>query len=159
MDTFVRQYKTFDVNVMVGVGDGLVAPVVRDVGGRGLHAISSEVKALASKAQAGELEAHQVRSTLRILGICFSSLRRYLCCLNLGKKREGRDMSVSTVSVQWFCPTHRVRMSAGRSFGSILYLMYNRLLDIIVRSSPINSMYVVLYYVPGTWYIAVYCIV
>ncbi|CAN0416251.1 unnamed protein product, partial [Laminaria digitata] len=60
MDTFVRQYNTFDVNVMVGVGDGLVAPVVRDVGGRGLQAISSEVKDLASKARAGELEAHQV---------------------------------------------------------------------------------------------------
>ena len=63
MDTFVRQYNTFDVNVMVGVGDGLVAPLVRDVGGRGLQAISSEVKALASKAQTGELEAHQVQST------------------------------------------------------------------------------------------------
>lgn len=62
MDTFVRQYNTFDVNVLVGVGDGLVAPLVRDVGGRGLQAISSEVKALVSKAQAGELEAHQVRN-------------------------------------------------------------------------------------------------
>eukprot|EP00903_Cladosiphon_okamuranus_P017034 g15699.t1 len=62
MDTFVRQYKTFDVNVMVGVGDGLVAPVVRDVGGRGLKAISSDVKALASSAQAMELEPHQVET-------------------------------------------------------------------------------------------------
>ncbi len=61
MDTFVRQYNTFDVNLMVGVGDGLVAPVVRDVGGRGLKAISSDVKALASSAQAMELEPHQVR--------------------------------------------------------------------------------------------------
>lgn len=60
MDTFVRQYNTFDVNVMVGVGDGLVAPVVRDVGGRGLKAISNDVKALASSAQAENLEPHQV---------------------------------------------------------------------------------------------------
>lgn len=60
MDTFVRQYKTFDVNVMVGVGDGLVAPVVRNVGGRGLKAISDEVRALATSAQAMELEPHQV---------------------------------------------------------------------------------------------------
>lgn len=60
MDTFVRQYNTFDVNVMIGVGDGLVAPVVKDVGGKGLKAISSDVKALASGAQAGELEPHQV---------------------------------------------------------------------------------------------------
>eukprot|EP00904_Undaria_pinnatifida_P013593 jgi/Undpi1/9364/HiC_scaffold_26.g11822.m1 len=60
MDTFVRQYNSFDVNVMVGVGDGLVAPVVRDVGGRGLHAISKEVKDLASKAQSGELATQEV---------------------------------------------------------------------------------------------------
>ena len=60
MDTFVRQYNTFDVNVMVGVGDGLVAPVVRDVGRKGLKSISDEVKALASGAQAQELEPHQV---------------------------------------------------------------------------------------------------
>lgn len=58
-DTFVRQYKTFDVNVMIGVGDGLVAPVVKDVGGKGLKAISDDVKALASSAQAMELEPHQ----------------------------------------------------------------------------------------------------
>ncbi|CAB1114075.1 unnamed protein product [Ectocarpus sp. CCAP 1310/34] len=62
MDTFVRQYNSFDVNVMVGVGDGLVAPVVRDVGRRGLKAISSDVKALASSAQAMELEPHQVET-------------------------------------------------------------------------------------------------
>ncbi|CAM9166933.1 unnamed protein product [Hapterophycus canaliculatus] len=61
-DTFVRQYKTFDVNVMIGVGDGLVAPVVKDVGGKGLKAISSDVKALASSAQAMELEPHQVET-------------------------------------------------------------------------------------------------
>lgn len=56
----MRQYNTFDVNVVVGVGDGLVAPVVRDVGRKGLKSISDEVKALASSAQAQELEPHQV---------------------------------------------------------------------------------------------------
>lgn len=60
MDTFVRQYNSFDVNVMVGVGDGLVAPVVRDVGGRGLKAISDDVRNLAHAAQAEELQPQQV---------------------------------------------------------------------------------------------------
>lgn len=60
MDTFVRQYNSFDVNVMVGVGDGLVAPVVRDVGGRGLKAISDDVRNLAHAAQAQELQPQQV---------------------------------------------------------------------------------------------------
>lgn len=84
MDTFVRQYKTFDVNVMIGVGDGLVAPVVRDVGGRGLKAISDDVKALASSAQAMELEPHQVNcswcSYCTRSALCASSLLgRFLC--------------------------------------------------------------------------------
>ena len=83
MGTFVRQYNTFDVNVMVGVGDGLVAPVVRDVGGRGLKGISSEVKALASKAQSGELEAHQVRS---IACTCFFTIAPLSVLSQLGLK-------------------------------------------------------------------------
>ncbi|CAM9609536.1 unnamed protein product, partial [Sphacelaria rigidula] len=62
MDTFVRQYKSFDVNVTVGVGDGLVAPVVKDVGGRGLKAISDDVRELARGAQEQELEPHQVET-------------------------------------------------------------------------------------------------
>lgn len=60
MDTFVRQYNSFDVNVMVGVGDGLVAPVVRNVGGRGLKSVSDDVRDLARRAQTQELEPHQV---------------------------------------------------------------------------------------------------
>lgn len=60
MDSFVRQYKSFDVNVTVGVGDGLVAPVVKNVGGRGLKAISDDVRELARSAQEQELQPHQV---------------------------------------------------------------------------------------------------
>lgn len=60
MDTFVRQYNSFDINVTIGVGDGLVAPVVKNVGGRGLKAISDDVRKLARSAEAQELEPHQV---------------------------------------------------------------------------------------------------
>lgn len=58
----MRQYNSFDINVTVGVGDGLVAPVVKNVGGRGLKAISDDVRKLARSAEAQELEPHQVGS-------------------------------------------------------------------------------------------------
>lgn len=64
----MRQYNSFDVNVMVGVGDGLVAPVVRNVGGRGLKAISDDVKALVRGANAQELAPHQVSAVVEDYG-------------------------------------------------------------------------------------------
>lgn len=54
---FVRQYHGVDINVPIGVGDGLVAPVVRGVEGKGLKALSAEVRALEQGAAAGALDA------------------------------------------------------------------------------------------------------
>mmetsp|Transcript_28179 Transcript_28179/g.37489 ORF Transcript_28179/g.37489 Transcript_28179/m.37489 type:complete len:447 (-) Transcript_28179:178-1518(-) len=48
MESSVRVYDTVDVNVVVGSGDALYAPVVRNVGGRGLKSISDEVNAAVS---------------------------------------------------------------------------------------------------------------
>ena len=39
---FVRQYHKVDVNVVIGVGEGSVAPVVRDVDSRGIKSISGQ---------------------------------------------------------------------------------------------------------------------
>lgn len=44
METSVRMYSRCDINVVLGVGDGLVAPVVVDAGGKGVKAISDEVR-------------------------------------------------------------------------------------------------------------------
>lgn len=43
METFVRRYHQVDINVVMGSGAGLVAPVIRDVGSKGLGSIASEV--------------------------------------------------------------------------------------------------------------------
>lgn len=53
----VRQYKSCDINVVVGVGDGLVAPVVRDAGKTGLAAIAAATKGFVAGAADGSLGA------------------------------------------------------------------------------------------------------
>lgn len=45
MDSVVRVYDTVDINVAVGNGDALYTPVISDVGGRGVKAISSDLQA------------------------------------------------------------------------------------------------------------------
>jgi len=46
MDTFVRRYEQVDINLVVGTGAGLITPVVRDVGSKGLRSLSAELAAL-----------------------------------------------------------------------------------------------------------------
>lgn len=43
MDSFVRVYDSVDINIVVGNGSSLYAPVIRDVGRRGLKAVSDDV--------------------------------------------------------------------------------------------------------------------
>lgn len=43
MGTSVRMFSRCDVNVVVGSGEGIAAPVIRDAGSKGLKAISDEV--------------------------------------------------------------------------------------------------------------------
>jgi pyruvate dehydrogenase E2 component (dihydrolipoamide acetyltransferase) len=45
MDSVVRVYDSVDINVVVGNGDSLYTPVIADVGGRGVKALSSDLKA------------------------------------------------------------------------------------------------------------------
>jgi pyruvate dehydrogenase E2 component (dihydrolipoamide acetyltransferase) len=48
MDSVVRVYDSVDVNVVVGTGDSLYAPVISDCGGKGLKKISDELNAAVS---------------------------------------------------------------------------------------------------------------
>ncbi|KAG6381279.1 dihydrolipoamide acetyltransferase [Boletus reticuloceps] len=51
----IRQYKNADISVAVATPTGLITPIVKDVGSKGLTAISAETKALAKKARDGKL--------------------------------------------------------------------------------------------------------
>ncbi|THU91727.1 dihydrolipoamide acetyltransferase [Dendrothele bispora CBS 962.96] len=51
----IRTYKKADISVAVATPTGLITPIVKDVGSKGLATISAETKALAKKARDGKL--------------------------------------------------------------------------------------------------------
>ncbi|MCP5385048.1 MAG: pyruvate dehydrogenase complex dihydrolipoamide acetyltransferase [Altererythrobacter sp.] len=53
------QYAREDVSVAVAAPSGLITPIIRDAGRKGLAQISSEMKELAGKARDGKLQPHE----------------------------------------------------------------------------------------------------
>ncbi|KAG2023360.1 dihydrolipoyllysine-residue acetyltransferase [Coprinopsis cinerea AmutBmut pab1-1] len=51
----IRTYKKADISVAVATPTGLITPIVKDAGAKGLASISAETKALAKKARDGKL--------------------------------------------------------------------------------------------------------
>jgi pyruvate dehydrogenase E2 component (dihydrolipoamide acetyltransferase) len=52
---FIQKFGTVDIGLAVAVSDGLITPVVRDCGNKGILAIEEDLKVLIPKAQAGKL--------------------------------------------------------------------------------------------------------
>ncbi|KAF8912777.1 2-oxoacid dehydrogenases acyltransferase-domain-containing protein [Gymnopilus junonius] len=52
----IRTYKKADISVAVATSSGLITPIIKDAGSKGLATISSETKALAKKARDGKLQ-------------------------------------------------------------------------------------------------------
>lgn len=57
MDSVVRVYDSVDVNVVVGTGDNLYTPVIRDCAGKGVKGISDELNAAVTAVEEGELSS------------------------------------------------------------------------------------------------------
>jgi len=55
----IRQYNKADISVAVSTPNGLITPIIKDVGSKGLATLSAEVKALAKKARDGKLAPHE----------------------------------------------------------------------------------------------------
>jgi pyruvate dehydrogenase E2 component (dihydrolipoamide acetyltransferase) len=55
----LKLYKTADIAVAVAIEGGLITPVVRDAGGKGLETISKEMVELATKAKDGKLKPEE----------------------------------------------------------------------------------------------------
>jgi len=76
---FTRQ----DISVAVAVEGGLVTPVIRDAGGKGLKEISSEMKALAEKAQAGKLTPEEYQGgTFSLSNLGMFGIREFAAVIN-----------------------------------------------------------------------------
>ncbi|KAK1925274.1 CND02450-like protein [Papiliotrema laurentii] len=55
----IRQYKQADICVAVATPTGLITPIIKNVGSKGLASISAETKALASRARDGKLKPEE----------------------------------------------------------------------------------------------------
>ncbi|KAL3903912.1 MAG: hypothetical protein SGILL_010266, partial [Bacillariaceae sp.] len=55
MESVVRVFDSVDMNVVVGTGDNLYTPVIRDCGSKGIKGISDELTAAVSAVESGEL--------------------------------------------------------------------------------------------------------
>eukprot|EP00339_Tiarina_fusa_P009344 CAMPEP_0117085942 /NCGR_PEP_ID=MMETSP0472-20121206/60364_1 /TAXON_ID=693140 ORGANISM="Tiarina fusus, Strain LIS" /NCGR_SAMPLE_ID=MMETSP0472 /ASSEMBLY_ACC=CAM_ASM_000603 /LENGTH=469 /DNA_ID=CAMNT_0004815299 /DNA_START=151 /DNA_END=1561 /DNA_ORIENTATION=+ len=55
MDSVVRVYDSVDINVVVGTGDNLYTPVIRDCAGKGIAGISDELNSAVSAVESGDL--------------------------------------------------------------------------------------------------------
>ncbi|KAF8337941.1 uncharacterized protein EI90DRAFT_3279555 [Cantharellus anzutake] len=59
LDDKIRQYHRADISVAVATPTGLITPIIRDAGSKGLSTISTETKALAKKARDGKLQPNE----------------------------------------------------------------------------------------------------
>lgn len=56
---FVSRYKQADICVAVATPTGLITPIIKNVGSKGLASISAETKQLAGKAREGKLQPEE----------------------------------------------------------------------------------------------------
>lgn len=53
------RYTKADISMAVATPNGLITPIIKDVGSKGIATISAEAKALAKKARDGKLQPHE----------------------------------------------------------------------------------------------------
>jgi pyruvate dehydrogenase E2 component (dihydrolipoamide acetyltransferase) len=79
----LRQYQRADIAVAVAVRGGLVAPVIRDVGRKGLAAISNEMRELAARAREGKLAPEEYQGgTFTVSNLGMYGIKEFAAILN-----------------------------------------------------------------------------
>ncbi|KIY45466.1 pyruvate dehydrogenase [Fistulina hepatica ATCC 64428] len=79
----IRTYKKADISVAVATPNGLITPIIHDVGGKGLATISTEAKALAKKARDGKLLPHEYQGgTFTISNLGMFDISHFTAIIN-----------------------------------------------------------------------------
>jgi pyruvate dehydrogenase E2 component (dihydrolipoamide acetyltransferase) len=111
LDDAVRQFDTVDISVAVASDRGLMTPVVRDVGRRGIAAIATDTRDLAARAREGRLKPAELEGgTLSISNLGMLGTEEFSAIINppqaailaVGAVREepvavGGELSVASV--------------------------------------------------------------
>jgi pyruvate dehydrogenase E2 component (dihydrolipoamide acetyltransferase) len=83
MGEVIRTYKKADICVAVATPTGLITPIVKDVGSKGLASISAETKALAKKARDGKLAPHEYQGgTFTISNLGMYDISHFTAIIN-----------------------------------------------------------------------------
>ena len=81
-DTLIK-YQRADVSVAVSIPAGLITPIVRDAGGKGVAAISTEMKDLAQRAKDGKLKMEEYQGgTASLSNMGMFGIRQFEAVIN-----------------------------------------------------------------------------
>lgn len=76
-------YKKADISVAVATPTGLITPIVKDAGAKGLASISAETKALAAKARDGKLKPEEYQGgTFTISNLGMYGISHFTAIIN-----------------------------------------------------------------------------
>ena len=79
----IRRYRAVDVSVAVAIPDGLITPVVRNAGTKGLATISREMRDLAARARAGKLTPEEYQGgTVSVSNLGMYGIREFSAVIN-----------------------------------------------------------------------------
>jgi pyruvate dehydrogenase E2 component (dihydrolipoamide acetyltransferase) len=82
-DEATLYYNRADISVAVAIDGGLITPVIRDVGNKGLAAISAEAKALALRARAGQLQPEEYQGgTFTVSNLGMFGVKNFTSIIN-----------------------------------------------------------------------------
>ncbi|MDP7547288.1 MAG: pyruvate dehydrogenase complex dihydrolipoamide acetyltransferase [Alphaproteobacteria bacterium] len=83
-DEGIRRYKSADISVAVASERGLITPVIRNANGKGLEAISREMRELAEKANAGKLMPEEYQGgSFSISNLGMYGVRQFDAVINI----------------------------------------------------------------------------
>lgn len=66
-----NRYKKADISVAVATPTGLITPIIKDAGSKGLATISAETKNLAKKARDGKLQPSEYQVSYTVYTVSF----------------------------------------------------------------------------------------
>jgi len=79
----IRTYKKADISVAVATPNGLITPIIKDAGSKGLASISAEAKSLAKKARDGKLQPQEYQGgTFTISNLGMYDIEHFTAIIN-----------------------------------------------------------------------------
>lgn len=79
----IKRYHSADISVAVAIEGGLITPVIRDAGGKGLETISAEMKDLAARARDGKLMPEEYQGgTFSISNLGMFGIKQFDAVIN-----------------------------------------------------------------------------